>query len=374
MESEKDKLCCLVLHDSGTSNVHAVPVDERKNLHFLTGEVIRFISWLGHGECILRNDQEPVLLRLQTLVQDARLKAGLKTIEENPAVKSHASNSLVENSIQRIRNMSNTILHLLREKTALKFGRQHALTAWSWHHAAWLINHYAPNHGQTGYELLTGHGYRGKVAMFGEPILAYTFVDGMPKGDARWTRGLFLGKTALNDMYIIGIPGKLQLTRSVRRNMQDWTDATNLYVKFNVVPWKVAGTMGVKMIPDLKTDEAREPSGLPLMIEPQGGSKTGALRGSKKGALGGSKTGAFGGSKTGAFSLEDVVSDDGSHYTPDEAASDPPSPARDEGPIIFPHVPDIRQSEQQGRRGQWLLLIHLLLFANQNVLLHQMLL
>ena len=163
-ESEKDKLCCLVLHDSGTNNVHAVPVDENKHLHFLTGEVMRFISWLGHGECILHSDQEPVLLRLQTLVQDARLKAGLKTIKENPAVKSHASNSLVENSIQRIRNMSNTILHSLREKTALKFGCQQALTSWSWHHAAWLINDYAPNHGQTGYELLTGHGYRGKVS------------------------------------------------------------------------------------------------------------------------------------------------------------------------------------------------------------------
>ena len=319
-ESEKEKLCCLVLHDSETSNVHAVPVDEKKNLQFLTGEVIRFISWLG--ECILRVDQEPVLLRLQTLVQDARLKAGLKTIKENPPVKSHASNSLVENSIQRIRNMSNTILHTLREKTALKFGCHHALTAWRWHHAAWLINHYAPNHGQTGYELLTGHGYRGKVAMFGEPILAYTFVEGMPKGDARWTRGLFLGKTALNDMKIIGLPRKLQLTRSVRRNIQDWTDATDLYVKFNVVPWKVAGTMGVKMIPDLKKDEAREPYGLSLVIGPQGGSKTGTP-------------------------LDDVGSGDESHYTRDEAASDPPSP--DEVATMLPHVQDVNQSDQQGK-------------------------
>ena len=349
-ESEKDKLCCLVLHDSGTNDVHAVPVDEKKNLHFLTGEVVRFISWLGHGGCILRSDQEPVLLRLQTLVQDARLKAGLKTTKENPAVKSHASNSLVENSIQRIRNMSNTILHSLREKTALKFGCQQALTSWSWHHAAWLINHYAPNHGQTGYELLTGHGYRGKVAMFGEPVWAYTFVDGMPKGDARWTRGLFLGKTALNDMYIIGLPGKLQLTRSVRRNMHDWTDATDLYAKFNVTPWKVAGTMGVKLIPDLKKDEAREPYGLSLMIEPQGGSKTGTpIEGSKTGpgAFRGSKTGTpIEGSKTGTF-LDDVVSNDGSQYTPDEAASDPPSP--DEVPSMPLHVSDVGQPEQQGK-------------------------
>lgn len=249
---DKEKLCCLVLHCSETGSVHAIPVDQKKNLAFLTGEIVRYIAWLGHGTCIVRCDQEPVLLKLQKLVMDARLKVELKTIRENPPIQAHASNGLVENSVQRIRNMSNTLLHYLREKTGLKFDAKHSLTAWSWSHAAWLLNRYQPNHGRTSYELLTGHGYNGKIALYGEPVLAFTYVPGKPKGIAKWTRGVSLGKSMLNDMHIIATPERIFLTRAIRRNMSDWADATDLYVKFDIHPWRIAGMMGVKSIPDLK--------------------------------------------------------------------------------------------------------------------------
>ena len=53
---DKEKLCCLVLHCSETGSVHAIPVDQKKNLAFLTGEIVRYIAWLGHGTCIVRCD------------------------------------------------------------------------------------------------------------------------------------------------------------------------------------------------------------------------------------------------------------------------------------------------------------------------------
>ena len=54
----KVKLCVLVLHDSETGNVCAVPVDWKKNAGFLTIEPVRFMSWLGYSETILQCDQE----------------------------------------------------------------------------------------------------------------------------------------------------------------------------------------------------------------------------------------------------------------------------------------------------------------------------
>ena len=133
------------------------------------------------------------MLKLQDLIQQSRLKANLKTIKENPPIRSPPSNRSVENAIQWIRGVSNTLLHYLRERTGWSFGATDALAAWSWHHAVWLLNRYSSRHGQTGYAMLTGHSYKGKVAVFGEPILAYTFIEGMPKGNAPWTRGLFTG-------------------------------------------------------------------------------------------------------------------------------------------------------------------------------------
>ena len=62
------------VHDSTTSCVHATPVDRKGSLPFFCGEVIRFISYLGYDEIILKNDQEPIMLKLQKMVQHTRLR------------------------------------------------------------------------------------------------------------------------------------------------------------------------------------------------------------------------------------------------------------------------------------------------------------
>ena len=313
---EKGKLVCLVLHDSMTGCVHAVPVDRKGNLEFLCGEVVRFISFLGYGEVILKNDQEPVILKLQRLIQKSRTRLGLKTTMENPPIHSHSSNGAIENSILRTRGLSNTLLQHIRAKSGLKFSHQHPIVAWSWHQAAWLLNHYSSTHGMTPYELLCGHGYKGKTVPFGEPILAFTATEGVSKGQAKWTRCIFLGKSVLNDMYICGCEGRIQLTRSVRRNAGDWTEHVDLYMKFNVSPWKISGVIGSKLIPDVRKPKdgpipvEMESFGLPLPFQEQKGSKIGAQE--QKG----SKTGAHG---------ESVKGSESESGTEDEAASDPPS-------------------------------------------------
>ena len=57
-------------------------------------------------------------------------------------------------------------------------------------------------------------------------------------------------------MYIVSFPDRIQLTRCIRRNMEDWTLATELYVKCNIFPWKIAGMIGVKMTPKVKQDRS----------------------------------------------------------------------------------------------------------------------
>lgn len=178
-----------------------------------------------------------MILKLQNLVQKSRTRLGSRTIVENPAIHAHSSNGAVENTTLRIRGLSNTLLRHVRAKSGLKFSHQHPIVAWSWHQAAWLLNHYSSTHGMTSYELLCGHGYKGKAIQFGEPIFACTATEGVPKGQAKWTRCIFVGKSVLNDMYTCGCEDLVQLTRSVRRNAGDWTEHVDLYVKFNVSPW-----------------------------------------------------------------------------------------------------------------------------------------
>ncbi len=114
----------------------------------------------------------------------------------------------------------------------------------------------------TPCELLCGHGHKGKPIPFGEPIFVFTATKGVPKGQAKWTRCIFLGKSVLHDMYICACEGRVQFTRSVRRNAGDWTEHPDLYMKFNVAPWIISGVIGSKLIPDV-----RKPKDGPIPLE-----------------------------------------------------------------------------------------------------------
>ena len=287
-----------------TGCVHAAAVDREGNLEFLCGEVVRFISFLGYGEVILKNDQEPVILKLQNLVQKSRTRLGSRTTMENPPIHADSSNGAVEKTTFRIRGLSNTLLRHVRAKSGLKFSHQRPIVAWSWHQAAGLLNHYSSTHGMTPFELLCGHGYNGKALPVGEPIFAFTATEGVPKGQAKWTRCIFLGKSVLNDMYTRGCEGLVQLTRSVSGNAGDWREHVDLYVKFNVSPWNISGVIGSKMIPDVRKPKdgpvpvEMEFFGLPLPLQEHKGSKTGVHLAGSESVSG----------------------------TEDEGASDPPSP------------------------------------------------
>jgi hypothetical protein len=103
-----------------------------------------------------------------------------------------------------------------------------------------------------------------KSLQFGEPFSAYTAIEGVAnKGHTKWTRCLFLGKSNLNDMCICGCEGRLQLTRSVRRNVVDWAQNSGLYMNFSVAPWNVSVVIGSKLLPEVKKSIS-EPIGLEM--------------------------------------------------------------------------------------------------------------
>ena len=252
-EDDESKLCCLVLHHSATKAVQAIPLSSKSAMKYMTLEVVRFTVFTGVGELILRCDQEPVLLSLQRNVQQARQRMGLHTVIENAPIGSHASNANVENSVHRLRGMATTLLVALEEKTSLVHGVKHAITAWAWVHAGWILNRFGTRGNTTAYELIHGHAYTGRLVEFAEPLLSYVVVEKNPhKGAAKWVRSIFLTKSNTNDMFLVAVAGKIRLTRSVRRTGHAWTDYMEHYQKLETPPWEMEGIIGARILPTSK--------------------------------------------------------------------------------------------------------------------------
>ena len=74
----------------------------------------------------------------------------------------------------------------------------------------------------TAYELCADRTCSGRIAMFGECVVA--FLRQSAKGAPQWTKGIWLGKTTNNDVNIVAVPGNNELfvIRSIRRFPNAW--------------------------------------------------------------------------------------------------------------------------------------------------------
>ena len=271
-----DSLTVLFMHDRSTKMMHAVPTPAKggRSLPYLTQELCRFISWLGHQEVCLRTDNEPSAVSLLESCRKALKGLGVHTTVELVVPGNKEGNGAAEVTVQVIRNQANLLVEQVERSLGvtdkLLFTAHHPLYAWAVIHASWLHCRFAVSNGETPYERCTGKEYHGKICLFAETCMGY--LKPSAKGLPSWQRGVWLGKTQNNDAHIISCNGALFITRSVQRIPTPWvpTEVPNVEMS----PWDCAfATLGSKlMVPK----RVLKPSPQPALALPPGSAQPGA--------------------------------------------------------------------------------------------------
>ena len=109
---------------------------------------------------------------------------------DTPPIRDHSSNGLVEG----IRQLAPVLQCRVEDQVGTEIPVSHPLMSWSFVHASWLLNRFQVKGGMTPFEIRSGRQYTGKVAEFGGPVLAYTYVSPGPKGGAHWQNRMFCGQ------------------------------------------------------------------------------------------------------------------------------------------------------------------------------------
>lgn len=171
-------------------------------------------------------------------------------------------------------------------------------------------------------EFLSGRRYGGKLAQFGERVLAKIPTAG--NGDARFVQSVWLGKTDYADFHLVMSTGGLKWTRAIRR-LPDQFDAPALQL-VRTFPWGMAfGQIGTKVAPL----GAKPPRGVPVTTPvPPHLQQAGVAAASTP-----LPPVEFGGGAAGVRSGDEGAQEEGeslssSPGTVDEAASDPPTTPR----------------------------------------------
>ena len=123
---------------------------------------------------------------------------------EPTAIGSHQSNGGAERAVEPIRSHANILVTHLEsccKATKQIFSCCHPVYGWALVHSAWVHNRFRVSQGQTAYERATGRSYSGRVAQYGERVMA--FIKQEKKADPKWLPATRLGKAISNDIHIV---------------------------------------------------------------------------------------------------------------------------------------------------------------------------
>ena len=164
-------------------------------------QVMRFIGSLGYSRVILKGDGEPSMRMLLEVLQQARLRLGFHRFtsqwscgERDPDGERHGED--------------------IGARCQRRLSDAHQAIFWAMRHAGWL---------------LTGRKYCGKVAVFGERVLARVK---RANGSDKFEPGLWLGKTDRADFHTVATAAGLKWTRTIRRLPTPFDPEAVMYVKF----------------------------------------------------------------------------------------------------------------------------------------------
>ena len=245
-----NKISFLACHDRDTGLVAALPALGKggKFFQYFVTELTRFVVSTGYREVRMRCDSEPATLAiLEATIKTCRI-LGIQVTGEPTAVGNHEANGGAERTVELVRSHANILVTSLESCCGADrqvFGCDHPIYSWALVHSAWLHNRFKVSQGQTPYERACGRVYSGRLAQFGERVMAYLRQE--KKADPKWLPAIWLGKTLSNDCHVLCEKGVILVSRSIRR----LPDGFNLEMlgSFESAPWDHGLTsLGHKLI------------------------------------------------------------------------------------------------------------------------------
>ena len=239
----------LVAVDHGTKYVICVPVESKasSSVRVAVDEVARMLTSLGHSTVTLRADSEPAMIQLLKMVEIVRSRQGFATTIEHAVPDSSEHHGVrAERYIGMIRRLGLCLLHTVKSNTQVETTSSSPLFVWAFRHAAFLLTRYSVHaDGCTSFELVHGRKYTGKIAAFGSVIFAQRIPKPKAKGTF-WEKALFLGKSSLGNLNIIGNEKGVMYARTMRRAAQGYQ--ADVVKTMKGVPWNpLAGVENLRL-------------------------------------------------------------------------------------------------------------------------------
>ena len=181
--------------------------------------IVAMLDHWGHTTVILQTDQEPATMSIAHAVRDRRAKS---TIVRGSPTYSKQSAGHVEGANRLAAGLLRTYKLKLERKIGRELRSNDPIVPFLVNSVGWMITRFQPRfHGGSSYRLIFGREYSGEIAEMGEQLwyrLAARVTAGRGKWEARFARGIWVGKSEIDDTHlVVDLERGIQKVRTVRR-------------------------------------------------------------------------------------------------------------------------------------------------------------
>ena len=173
--------------------------------------IVAMLDHWGHTTVILQTDQEPATL---TIVR------GSQAFSKQSAGHAEGANRLAAGLLR-------TYKLKLERKIGCELRPSDPSVPLLLNSVGWMITRFQPrSHGGSSYRLIFGREYSGEIAEMGEQLwyrIAAPVSAGRGKWEARFARGIWVGKSEIDDTHlVVYLERGIQKVRTVRRMPEEF--------------------------------------------------------------------------------------------------------------------------------------------------------
>jgi hypothetical protein len=272
-DDEEETTTLLVMRDRDSKAIRAwVLARKGIDMEETVDRAVAGVRELGYrGRVLIRCDGEPALVALRNAITKG-LPDGATPIVT--PVGESSSNGGVEGAIKILKGLLRVHLAALERRIGARFPSNHPVLTWLVEHVGDLITKYMVGvDGKTAYERLFGRPVREEALEFGETLhwRHRPSKDMNVVLDARWSSGVWLGRTWGGVIHQTFANGAIHTVRSVQRQPRDLRWRKEALEAITATPWarEPAAAGELRVLPPLAPPALAQGAGDAEVREPE---------------------------------------------------------------------------------------------------------
>ncbi|CAK0792935.1 unnamed protein product [Prorocentrum cordatum] len=215
MKGTDDVMTLLVCLDFDSSAIESANVMEKGAVDYGVKVLVQSLQYWGRKRVVVSSDQENAITALARAAAAARDEETV--LQVGPGLDSRPKGP-VEAAGGRVHQLIRTLVYTVNAHYKVELKPSEPISSWLARHAGWILTRFTVREdGLTPYRRLKGRDYHGQIAESAETVMHKLPPGTAGKMEARWDKGIWLGKANVSDEHMIGTPRGRVFARSIAK-------------------------------------------------------------------------------------------------------------------------------------------------------------